>query len=476
MSSSRDYDAVVVGAGPNGLAAAITLARAGCSVLVLEANETIGGGSRTKALTLPGFLHDVCSAIHPLGIASPFFDSLPLDQFGLEWIQPDAPLTHPFEDGSAAVLERSLDDTVRSLPNGGGGYRRLMAPLVHNWQKILPQLLGPLPIPPRHPFLMARFGFRAIQSAQGLALRSLESEPARGLFAGLSGHSMLPLDRPVTSGFGLMLGILGHVVGWPLPKGGSQKIVDAMAGYLTSLGGEIVTGFHVQHLDELPSSRAVLLDVTPQQLLCIAGDRLPAGYRSRLERYRYGPGIFKIDYALDAPVPWASSACSRSATVHVGGSLDQIAAAEKAVWGGEHPERPFLLVAQPSLFDASRAPKGQHTLWVYCHVPHGSTFDMTDRIDDQIERFAPGFRERILARHTFNSAEMQAYNPNYIGGDINGGVQDLSQFFTRPVASLDPYATPVPGLFLCSSSTPPGGGVHGMCGYHAAQSALKRAL
>lgn len=476
MKTATDYDAVIVGAGPNGLAAAITLARAGHSVLVLEAEEAVGGGLRSQELTLPGFVHDVCSAIHPLGLGSPFFRSLPLEEFGLEWVHPEAPLAHPFDDGPPALLERSVRETGAWLGPGGPAYERLMEPLVASWQPILEELLGPLPLPPRHPLLLARFGLQAVQSAQGLAARALRGDRSRALFAGLASHSIQPLDRPLTAGFGLLLGILGHAVGWPMARGGSHAIAGALAGYLESLGGQIITGRRIASLDELPPARATLLDLTPRQVLCVAGDHLPARYRRQLERYRYGPGVFKIDYALDAPIPWRDGVCGRAATVHLGGTLEEIALGEKAVWQGEHPERPLVLLAQQSLFDPGRAPDGRHTAWAYCHVPHGSPVDMTGRLEAQIERFAPGFRDRVLARSVRGPAEMEAYNPNYVGGDINGGVQDMGQFFTRPVVSLNPYATPVPGVFLCSSSTPPGGGVHGMCGYHAARAALRSAL
>jgi phytoene dehydrogenase-like protein len=466
------HDAVVVGTGPNGLASAITLARAGWSVLVLEGKETIGGGTRSVELTLPGFVHDVCSAIHPLGVASPFFRDLPLAQYGLEWVFPPAAVAHPFDDGSAAVLERSVDATGESLGRDAAAYGRLMGPLLDNWERLESDLLGPLPVPPRHPFAMARFGLRAVRSARGLAEGAFEGERARALFAGLAAHSILPLERPVSAAFGLVLGPVAHAVGWPMARGGSQQIADALAAHLRSLGGEIVTGTCVESLDQLPSAQSILLDVTPRQLLQIAGDRLPARYRRALGRYRYGPGVFKLDWALDGPIPWKAPACSRAGTVHLGGTLPEIAASERAVWRGQPAEQPYVIVVQQTLFDATRAPEGKHTGWAYCHVPNGSTIDMTERIEAQLERFAPGFRERILARSVMSPTALERHDPNYIGGDINGGVQDLGQLFTRPVARLNPYTTPVRGLYLCSSSTPPGGGVHGMCGYYAAQAAL----
>ncbi len=467
------YDAVVVGAGPNGLAAAITLARAGWSVLVFEAGKTVGGGARSAMLTLPEFVHDVCSAIHPLAMASPFFRSLPLADYGLEWIQPSAPLAHPLDDGTVVMLERPVAATAEALGIDAIAYRQLIAPLVACWDELTADLLGPLPLPPRHPLTLARFGLRAIRSAQGLIQSWFRGEHARALFAGMAGHSMLPLDRPLSAAFGLVLGAAGHAMGWPLPRGGAQKIADSLASYLHLLGGEIVTGSPVASIDELPPARAVLFDVTPRQLLHIAGRRLPAGYRRLLKRYRYGPGVFKIDWALDSPIPWTAEGCRRAGTVHLGATFEEIAASEQAVWQGEHPERPFVLLAQPSLFDPTRAPAGKHTAWAYCHVPHGSPVDMTERIEAQVERFAPGFRDCILARHTMSPAELEAYNPNYIGGDINGGVQDLWQHFARPAPRLVPYRTPARGIYICSSSTPPGGGVHGMCGYHAARAVLR---
>jgi phytoene dehydrogenase-like protein len=473
MAKHNDYDAIVIGAGPNGLAAAISLAREGLSVLVVEARDTIGGGTRTAELTLPGFAHDVCSAVHPLGAASPFFRTLPLEEHGLEWIHPAIPLAHPLDDGTAAVLERSVETTGQKLGPDAAAYQKLMAPLVAGWDRLAEDMLGPLSIPPRHPFILARFGLRAIRSARGLADSTFQGEHARALFAGMAGHSMLPLERSPTAAFGLLLGITGHAVGWPLPRGGSQRISDAMADYLRSLGAEIVTGTPVESIDELPPARLVLCDVAPQGLLRMAGHRLPARYRRKLEGYRYGPGVFKLDLALDGPIPWQAEACIRAGTVHVGGTLSEIAAAERAVWSGQHPEKPFVLLAQQSLFDPTRSPAGKHTVWAYCHVPHASTVDMTGRIEAQIERFAPGFRDRILARSVMSASEMEVYNPNYIGGDINGGVQDLRQHFTRPTFRLVPYSTPVKGLYLCSSSTPPGGGVHGMCGYFAARAALR---
>lgn len=472
-SKTTTYDAIIVGSGPNGLAAAITLARAGCRVLVVEAKATVGGGLRTAELTLPGFQHDICSAIHPLGLGSPFFRSLPLADFGLDWIHPDLPVAHPLDDGTAVALHRSFDATAASIGRDGRAWQRLFEPVVDQWEKLAPLLLGPLPMP-RHPIALAQLGMRALWPATWLARGLFREERAKALFGGLAAHAILPLEQPITAAFGLILGILGHTVGWPLPRGGSQQIANALADYLRSLGGEIVVDQVVQTLDELPSAQAVLLDVTPRQVLQLAGDRLPAPYRRQLTHYRYGAGVFKLDYALAGSVPWRALECRQAGTVHLGGTMAELAVSERAIGQGYHPERPYVLIAQQSLFDPSRAPAGQQTLWAYCHVPNGSTVDMTERIEAQIERFAPGFRDLILARHSHSPADFERYNANYIGGDINGGVQDLRQFWTRPALRLNPYTTPVKGLYICSSSTPPGGGVHGMCGYHAAQTALRR--
>ena len=471
-----DYDAVIIGAGPNGLAAAITLVKAGCRVLMLEAKDTVGGGTRTEELTLPGFRHDLCSAIHPLGVASPFMRSLPLEQYGVEWIFPPAAVAHPQENGTAVVLERSVEETSEQLGKDGPAYRRLFHYLSEQWENLVEDLLGPLPLPPHHPILLTRFGLSGLLPATLLARLSFVEYQAQAVFAGLSAHSMLPLERPATAAFGLTLGVMAHSVGWPMARGGSQSVADAMAAYLESLGGEISTNIYVHSMADLPSARAYLFDLTPRQILEITGERLPQGYRRRLNRYRYGPGVFKIDYALSEPVPWKAPGCQRAATVHLGGTLEEIAASERAPGRGEHSDHPFVLFVQQTPFDPSRAPDQKHTAWAYCHVPAGSTVDMTKIIEDQIERFAPGFRDLVLARSTRTAAEMESYNPNYIGGDINGGVQDLLQLYTRPVARLSPYTTPDPEIFICSSSTPPGGGVHGMCGYHAAQAALKTVL
>ncbi len=466
------YDAIIVGSGPNGLAAAVTLARQGLKVLILEARDTVGGGTRSAELTLPGFVHDVCSAVHPLGMASPFFRSVPLQELGLEWIQPDLPVAHPLGDHAVALC-RDLDQTAEELGADGKAYRRLMKPLVANWERVLHEFLGPLRLP-QHPLVMARFGMRALFPAAALARLIFRTPEARALFSGAAAHAVIPLEKPATAAFGLMLMMLGHAVGWPIPRGGSQQIADRLAGYLRSLGGEIETGHEVRSLAELPPARAVLMDVSPRQLVNIAGDQLPAGYRRRLERYRYGPGIFKVDYALREPIPWTAEACRRAGTVHVGGALEEISLSEQLIWKGRVSDKPYVIVVQQSLFDDTRAPAGKHTMWAYCHVPHGSGIDMSAAIEAQIERFAPGFRDTIIGGCTHCAQDYERYNPNYVGGDINSGVQDLGQLFTRPVPRLNPYTTPLKRLFICSSSTPPGGGVHGMCGYFAAQAALKR--
>jgi phytoene dehydrogenase-like protein len=475
MTTSTHYDAIVIGAGPNGLAAAITLARAGQSVLIVEARETIGGGTRSAELTLPGFLHDVCSAIHPLGAGSPFYRSLPLADYGLTWIQPTLPLAHPLDDGTAVALDRSIEATAANLGIDNLAYRQLMKPLVADWDKLAPNVLGPLRLP-QHPVALARFAQNALLPAHLLAKLRFRGDRAQALFAGMAAHAIMPLGQPLTAAFGLMLGVLGHVVGWPLPAGGSQQIAEAMAKYFRSLGGEIITGRSVENLADLPAARVIMFDLTPRQVLRLAQEELPPTYRAQLLNYRYGPGVFKLDLAIDEPIPWSAAECRQAGTVHLGATLEEITAAEQAVWDGRHPERPYVLVAQQSLFDSSRAPAGKHTVWAYCHVPNGSTVDMTEAIEAQIERFAPGFRDTILARSQMNTAAIESYNQNYIGGDINGGVQDMFQLYTRPALRLIPYRTPNPKYYICSSSTPPGGGVHGMCGYHAAKAALRYTL
>lgn len=469
------YDAVVVGAGPNGLTAAAVLARAGCSVRVLEAAERIGGGTRTEALTLPGFLHDVCSAVHPLGVASPVFRALPLAGHGLAWIQPGAPAAHPLPDGTAAILERSLDDTAQGLGEDGRSWRRIAHPLVEHWEELASSILGPVLRPPSHPLVMGRFGLEAVWPATTFARTHFATGRARALFAGLAGHSILDLRAPLTASFGLTFIGAAHTGGWPLAAGGSQRIADALASYLAGQGGTIETGHRVATLADLPPARAVLFDVTPRQLVAIAGDSLAPAYRARLQRFRYGPGAFKLDYALDGPVPWRAPEVARAGSVHLGGTMEEIAAAEAEVARGGHPESPYVLCTQTSLFDPARAPAGQHTLWAYCHVPHGSSVDMSGRIEAQIERFAPGFKERVLARHVMGPAAIEAHNANYIGGDITGGSHGGLQLVARPMITPHPYAVPMRdrSAFVCSSSTPPGAGVHGMCGWWAAQAAMR---
>jgi len=478
MTQAPAHDAVVVGAGPNGLAAAITLARAGRSVLVLEANAQIGGGARSASLTLPGFVHDVCSAIHPLGRASPVFRAWPLADHGLEWIEPPVALGHPLDDGSAALVRRNLGATAASLASDDAeAYRRLVEPVARDWDLIARSLLGPIRIGPplRHPVALGRFGFHAIQPVARL-WRRFHGERARALLAGTGAHSFLRLDRLATGAFALSLLGTAHAVGWPIPRGGSQRIADALASYLRSLGGVIETGHRVERLSDLPPHRVALLDLTPRQVLALAGDRLGGAYAWQLRRYRYGPGAFKLDLALDGPVPWANPALADAGTVHLGGTAAEIAASERSVSRGRHPSRPFVLVSQPSAFDSSRAPDGQHTLWAYCHVPNGSTTDMAGPILDQLERFAPGVRRRIIGRSTMDPATLERMNANHVGGDINGGLQHLAQLWTRPAVRWDPYRTPDPAVLICSSSTPPGGGVHGLCGWHAARSALRGVL
>lgn len=473
-STSRpEYDAVIIGSGPNGLAAAITLAREGWKTLVIEAADTIGGGMRTKELTLPGFHHDVCSAVHPTGVASPFFRSLKLEEHGLSWVHPEIPLAHPLDEGRAATLYSSLDSTADGLGADGMRYRLLFDALVANAQVLYPSIFTPIAVP-RHPLLMTRFGAPAAMPAEWLARLLFKTSEGRALFAGNAAHCVLPLDQPFTSAIGVLLQLSAHAVGWPVAKGGSQSIATALASVLREMDGEMICGWPVETMRELPPARAYLFDTSPSVLSRIASDALPDGFRKRLDAYRHGPGIFKVDYALSAPVPWTHEACRKAGTVHVGGTLDEIAASERDAYEGRHSERPFVLVGQQSLSDPTRAPAGKHTLWAYCHVPAGSTADMEPRISAQIERFAPGFRDVILARHTMNCAQVEAYNMNYIGGDIVGGMADLTQILTRPVVRLNPYTTPNPKIFLCSASTPPAGGVHGMCGFNAATTVLRR--
>lgn len=463
-------DTIVVGSGPNGMSAAIRMAQAGKSVLLVEGADTPGGGVRSAALTLPGFMHDVCSSVYPLTVGSPFFSSLPLQQHGLELVFPPAALAHPFDDGSAAALHPSVEETAATLGGDGKNYRRLVESFLPRWKDLLEAALAPVHVP-RHPFLFARFGLQAIRSGSSIARSRFQTDHAQTFFAGLVAHSLLPLDYLSTGGVGIMLAILGHAVGWPFVRGGAQQLTNALLSLLRSLGGQVVTGCWVESLDQLPPARSILLDVTPRQLLKMAGNRLPHGYRRKLERYRYGMGVFKMDWALHQPIPWRAEQCREAGTIHLGGSLEEICASEQQSWEGQVSTKPFVLLSQPSLFDPARAPAGKHTAWGYCHVPHGYDGDMTEIIEGQIERFAPGFRDCIAARSVLSPKDLEKRNPNIIGGDIGGGAATLSQLFLRPTASL--YRTPLTGVYLCSSSTPPIPGVHGMCGYFAAETALR---
>jgi len=467
----RDYDAVIVGSGPNGLAAAICLQQQGLSVLIIEGKNEIGGGLRSAELTLPGFIHDICSAIHPLAVGSPFFQQLPLADHGLEYIYPEIAAAHPLDNNTAVVLKQSITETAKLLGEDEETYLKLMQPIVNSWPSIAPDVLGPLHFP-KHPLAMAKFGLSALTSATHLA-KQFKTTEAKALLAGMAAHSMQPLSKLTTSVIALVLLANGHLQNWPIPKGGSNKIANALASYFVSIGGKIETGTYIKSLDQLPSAHAVLFDVSPKQLLQIAGHRFSAIYKWQLERYRYGMGVFKIDWALDAPIPFKSEACTKAGTIHIGNSIQEITTAEQQTWDGRNTDNPFVLLAQQSVFDATRAPAGKHTGWAYCHVPNGSTVDMTQAIENQVERFAPGFKDIILAKHTMNPAQMEDYNPNYVGGDINGGVIDINQLFTRPALRWSPYKTSAKGLYLCSASTPPGGGVHGMCGYNAAKKVLK---
>jgi phytoene dehydrogenase-like protein len=469
--SKKDYDAIVVGSGPNGLAAAISLQQAGLCVLLIEAKKTIGGGMRSEELTLPGFVHDVCSAIHPMAASSPFFKTLPLEKHGLQLINPQIPLAHPFDDGGAAVFHQSMQRTAEGLSEDRQSYLKLMTPIVNDWPQISHDVLASLHFP-KHPFAVARFGLDAITSARHMVKRFV-SRQAKALWMGMAAHAMQSLSRATTSSIALVLMAAGHSVGWPLAKGGSSAIAKALCSYFISLGGVVQTDFYVRSLSQLPSSHALLFDIAPRQLLEIAGHKFSSFYKWQLRRYRYGMGVFKIDWALDQPIPFVGEGCRQAGTLHLGNTADEIVASEELTSQGKHAEDPFVLLAQQSLSDPSRAPEGKHTAWAYCHTPNGSTLDMTTAIEKQVERFAPGFRDIILARHTMNSAEMEEYNVNYVGGDINGGLMNVGQLFARPALRLSPYKTSAKGIYICSSSTPPGGGVHGMCGYHAAKKVLK---
>ena len=466
------YDAVIVGAGPNGLAAAVHLARAGRSVLVVEAKDQIGGGSRTAELTLPDFRHDVCATSHPFGLTSPFFSSLDLHRHGLDWVHPEIPLAHPLDDGAVALLHRSLDDTVEGLGSDGPRYRRLMEPTVKNFDMLRGTITGPVLSLPRHPLVAARFGLTAVRSARGLA-RRFKSAPAAALVAGAAAHAIAPLTHRFTGGMAVALMGAGHAVGWPFARGGSQAIVEALFAELTSRGGVVKTGTRIEDLGQLPPATVTLLDVAPGALDSMTGGQLGKGYREGIARFTHAPAAFKVDWALDGPIPWTAADVAKAGVVHVGGTFEEIAAAEAEVSHGGHPERPFAIVAQPTLFDSSRAPAGKHVAWGYCHVPNGSATDMTDRLESQIERFAPGFKDRIIAKSVMSPNELEAYNENYVGGDIAGGAMTWRQIVARPMLRRNPYSTPMPGIYLCSASTPPGAGVHGMCGFHAAESALR---
>lgn len=471
---SRDkYDAVVVGSGPNGLAAAIVMLQKGYSVLVVEGQSTAGGGCRSAELTLPGFIHDVCSSVHPLGFGSPFFRTLPLAEHGLTWIEPAAPFAHPFDGGKAVLVHHSVDETAEQLGIDASHYRRFINNLLPaDWESICKAVREPLTMA-GHPINLAKFGLCAIQSTNGLAKTLFSAPEARGTLAGVAAHSSLSLDHIGSASFGVVLMVAAHAIGWPLPRGGAQKLTDALISYMVSLGGELVLSNPIQSLDDLPQWRYLFFDLTPKQVMEIAGDKLPAGYKKQLSAYKYGPGSFKMDWALDGPIPWENAECRQAGTVHVCGTIEEIAESERANWQGRHSERPYVLLVQSSLWDETRAPAGKHTAWAYCHVPNGSTVDMTERIENQIERFAPGFKKLILAKCVTNTADMHNKNANYIGGDINGGALNIAQLFTRPVLRTVPWSTPIDGMYLCSSSTPPGGGVHGMSGYYAANCALR---
>ena len=473
MSTAFDYDATIVGSGPNGLAAAIELARNGLSVMVIEAEGTAGGGARSSQLTLPDFIHDTGSAVHPMALASPFFNSLPLAEYGLKWVIPPIALAHPFDDGPAALLSQSLDETAGTLGIDGTAYKKLLAPVLADWDQLTLDLLGDMRSS-KNPLALFKFGVRAFASARDMIESNFRGEHAAGFLAGLCAHSVLPLEKMPSAAIGLVLCAAGHKPGWPVPSGGSGSLSVALCGYLRSLGGKIETGCRVKSFADIPSSRVVFFDTSPRQLADICAGTLPAGYTQSLRRYRYGPGVFKLDWALSGPIPWKAAGCNKAGTVHLGGSFAEIAATERAVWDKRLTSRPFVLLSQPSLFDPSRAPAGRHTAWAYCHVPNSCNYDMAAYIEAQVERFAPGFRELILARHKSGPAELQNGNANLIGGDITGGAQTLSQLLCRPACRPNPYRSPLNNVYICSSSTPPGAGVHGMCGYHAARTFLER--
>ncbi|TGN10344.1 phytoene desaturase family protein [Leptospira ilyithenensis] len=474
MNFAKDrYDVCIVGSGPNGLAAASVFANAGYSVLILEVKDRLGGGMRTGELTLPGFRHDICSGAHPMGILSPYLKTLPLEKHGLHWIEPTASVAHPLDGEPAVMLYPSLKETAEGLGKDENSYIKLIRPFLNHPEGLLADALAPLGIP-KHPLSLLRFGLLGIRSAKGLAMSRFEGERAKALFAGLAAHSILPLDSFLTAALGLLFAITGHMKSWPVVKGGSEGIATSLVAYLKTLGVEFKTDFYVGSLRQLPKTKVIMFDTDPVQLANIAGSVLPGGYTKRLKSYRYGPGVFKLDWALDGPIPWKDRNCLLASTVHLGGTLEEIVFGEASVWRGIHPEKPYVLLVQQSQFDPTRAPQGKHTGYAYCHVPFGSTLDLTNTIEDQVERFAPGFKDRILFRHKMNTKDFETYNYNYAGGAITGGVADIPQAFLRPVARWNPYSTPNPHIFICSASTPPGGGVHGMCGYHAANSVLRK--
>lgn len=473
MSASlSNFDAFVIGSGPNGLSAAIALAQQGLKVKVFEAKDSVGGGTRTLELTEPGFKHDICSAVHPTAVGSPFFSTLPLDKYGLEWIHPEFPIAHPLENSDAVITERSFENTLERFGSDSKNYRKLFKEFIDSWEFLSKDLFGSLRIP-RHPLAMMRFGWYGMFSSNLLSNSFFNQERSKAYFSGLAAHSILPLENTFTASFGLILGTTVHSVGWPIAKGGSHSITKALAKHFESLDGEIELNSRIESLDEFPSDKPILFDLTPRQVITIADDRISTKLKNKLLNFNYGPGAYKIDFALSEPVPWLNEECKRAGTLHLGGTMEEISYSEKQVWEGIHPDKPYVLVSQPSVFDKSRAPENKHVLWSYCHVPNGSTENMKEQIIDQIERYAPGFRDIIISSSTMTAVDFEKYNPNYIGGDINGGAQNLKQLFGRPLLKWDPYKLPVDHLYICSSSTPPGGGVHGMCGFNAATSVLK---
>ncbi|MFT7588735.1 MAG: phytoene dehydrogenase-like protein [Limisphaerales bacterium] len=472
---ASQFDAVIIGSGPNGLSAGIYLADKGLKVCILEGHHKVGGGMRTEELTLPGYHHDVCSAVHPMAYLSPYFKDLKLEQYGLEWIFPEVSVAHPLDNEPAVLLAKSIDETARGLGEDENRYKNLITEFAENAEHLFKDALKPLGIP-KHPLLLARFGSKAFMPATWFAKHFLKDKRSKALFAGCAAHSILPLDNYFTTALGLIFLTSGHAVNWPMPKGGSQALADALLKCFISKGGQLFLNNKIDRFNQLPEAKAYFFDTNPHQLACIAKDQLGQGYLNRIKKYNYGPGVFKIDYALDGPIPWKDPNCLKASTLHLGGSFEEIALAEKEVWQGIHNERPYVLLSQQSQFDNTRAPQGKHTCWAYCHVPNGSEQDMTQIIENQIERFAPGFKDIILAKHNMGTSDFEKYNPNYVGGAVTGGAADISQLFTRPVLRRNPYSTPNPKIFICSASTPPGGGVHGMCGYWAADSAFKKKL